>query len=227
MKEFQYKHKRIKVVDGDKSPLAWLTIRQYERFARLTGKIKFPCDFDAHNHCARTRKIITMYRNHKVNLKEIMACCDGCCYSWGYHERIHEKNFNTYTSLFKENVGFWRYDGCSLPRELRSPTCLRHTCHFLSFVKPVFMGVFDLDIKIRHIKGDMCYKMVGGGIERVPARYCRYSGKFKYEFNPVLSANSFDCYFEYYMGNCRNTLGVCDCKKYKIYHNNCEVKGGE
>jgi hypothetical protein len=93
--------------------------------AKMTEFIDFSCDFDASGEC-HARRV-----DHSSSRGD-MCCCIGCHGSIGYLRNgppVLKEDRATYEELFKEKVGFWRKgSGCSLPRELRSPTCIYYMC---------------------------------------------------------------------------------------------------
>ena len=61
---------------------------------------------------------------------ENQRCCGGCATNIGYLRQV-PSNLNIigiYAKAFKEDTGFWRPDGCAIPRELRSETCVCYYC---------------------------------------------------------------------------------------------------
>jgi hypothetical protein len=83
----------------------------------LTSLMDYDCRFTKKGVC----------KHHKGS-NYAMCCCGGCKGALGYLKTISYKDVNTYAEKFDEKTGFWRTDGCSLPRELRSGICLRHNC---------------------------------------------------------------------------------------------------
>ena len=93
--------------------------------AKTTEFIDFYCDFDASGKCNARRADNSDSRGD-------MCCCVGCHEAIGYLRTgppVLKEDRAVYEELFKEKVGFWRKgSGCSLPRELRSPTCVYYMC---------------------------------------------------------------------------------------------------
>lgn len=67
------------------------------------------------------------------------GCCAACGYQEGYLKWRDDHPHNSPQFLkglkelygFTEKDGFWSPQGCKLPREKRSNTCLRYACHDL------------------------------------------------------------------------------------------------
>ncbi len=104
-----------------------LIMRLYEIIktsAKMTEFIDFSCNFDASDLCAPRREQAGPNK---------MCCCSGCYESIGYLRNgppILKEDLVTYEEFYKKGIGFWREgSGCSLPRELRSPTCVYHMCY--------------------------------------------------------------------------------------------------
>lgn len=106
------------------------------------NNVDYGCGFDSAGHCARSRSELAkisqlpfLKRTQKFNNfgSYPRCCCVRCFDAAGYYHwnGFYEGDLKTYHDLFKENVGFWRFGtGCSLPRELRSRTCLTYICTF-------------------------------------------------------------------------------------------------
>lgn len=112
-------------------------IRSVGLLCKLTKFLDFNCNFVEGRCKDRHGKPITSAR-------ESYMCCCSECYNTKGHLRKHilESSIDTYNELFKEDVGFWRFEtGCSLPRDLRSPLCLYFNCHE--------------DIEFRHIANEL------------------------------------------------------------------------
>ncbi len=90
---------------------------------KLTELIDFKCDFDNSGFCSEQRA---------NGMSNRMCCCVGCYDNIGYLGRglpILVENLPIYREFFRKKIGFWRPEtGCSLPRELRSPTCTLYKC---------------------------------------------------------------------------------------------------
>jgi hypothetical protein len=91
-----------------------LKMDNIKMFKSLTSLIDYKCNFDKYGHCKK-------HNNSK-------CCCAGCKESIGFLKVIWYKDLPIYAEKFDDNNGFWTPKGCSLPRELRSPTCLCHSC---------------------------------------------------------------------------------------------------
>ena len=88
-----------------------------QNLKKLTSLIDYDCQFDKKGVC-----------KHNKGSNYIMCCCSGCKGSIGYLLVIPYEDIKIYAAKFDEETGFWRKDGCSLPRELRSGVCLGHHC---------------------------------------------------------------------------------------------------
>jgi hypothetical protein len=91
-----------------KENIAW-----FKKFKKLTSLINYKCNFK-NGTCKRG------YSN--------MCCCEACSRAVGYLYTILYSDIQTYAKLYNTKTGFWRTDGCVLPRELRSYTCLGFNC---------------------------------------------------------------------------------------------------
>ena len=80
----------------------------------LTRYIDYKCEFTPSGNCKK--------REDKT------CCCGGCYHRCGYLENIFYKDLEKIAALFKEKTGFWSEKGCTLPREMRSTTCLGMHC---------------------------------------------------------------------------------------------------
>lgn len=101
--------KEVKMVRG-------YDVDTYRAMARATERIDFDCDF----------------RDGRCNGRAMAGngCCtfDGCAFSLGYWRKeggtVDEDTLRQIAPLFDEKKGFLRDgEGCTIPRELRSPTC--------------------------------------------------------------------------------------------------------
>jgi len=223
-KIFTWRSNQIKIVYGDDSPLEWLSIKQYERYARLTEKIKYPCGFDEHGNCLGKKKMKTTTLSYR------MKCCYLCYHMFGHHRVIHKKNIPMYMDLIKENVGFWRYNGCALPRYARSPTCLGFVCYaFSDYQKPRILEFFSRDVRNDVIHGHMCYTMINGETFKRSARYFKRNKKFTHLYKDQVPPGVVSMEFEYYLKQgCRQIVEVCNyCKNYEKYHYRCGVRDEE
>ena len=96
-------------------------IYAWKRFAKLTSLIDYGCDFKK-GSC----------KDNKYNRRRKQGCCGGCASNIGYLNDISNlrEDLTKTARLYNKKTGFWRKGrGCSLPRELRSITCLGHMCH--------------------------------------------------------------------------------------------------
>jgi hypothetical protein len=98
---------------------------EYENYIKLKeaiNSIEFSC-FQKGGKCYGIPKTAT-------------CCCANCLYyagHFGSSDILEEKNIPIYNDLFKSNTkttsGFWvKGKGCSLPRDLRSLTCISYNC---------------------------------------------------------------------------------------------------
>lgn len=103
-------------------------LNDLETLRKLTKYIDFGCAF-VDGMCKGARAKLTNNKR-KIDLPMRMCCCGGCAYTKGYLRGfVLESNLETYNKLYKDKIGFWRpRGGCSLPRELRSSTCLYFNC---------------------------------------------------------------------------------------------------
>lgn len=99
--------------------------KYYTELAKLTAKIKFKCNFEK-GRCRAERTE--------------MCCCSSCMRSYGHfserffagytHKNDIEEELLYYARKFSTKTGFWRKgEGCILPREKRSSTCLGYNCN--------------------------------------------------------------------------------------------------
>jgi hypothetical protein len=86
----------------------------------LTSLIDYNCQFK--------EGICDRKRTSSVKESDKMCCCAGCYDYLGFLKTITFDDLSVYTELFDESTGYWRKDGCSLPRELRSEVCLIFNC---------------------------------------------------------------------------------------------------
>jgi len=104
----------------------------------LTSLINYDCQFKD-GVCKSTKKPT--------------CCCGGCENAVGYLTDISYPDIDTYAKLFDVKTGFWREDGCSLPRDLRSFVCLRQTCQ--SSCTDAEKDLFDL---IRNLENEYAFQ---------------------------------------------------------------------
>lgn len=106
-------------------------IEQHKNLKSLTSLINYDCQFDEKGLCKQNK-----------GTKNIMCCCGGCRSSIGFLRELFYKDIPLYAELFDEDTGFWRKDGCALPRDLRSPLCLRYNC--IKNISETEMDLFSL-----------------------------------------------------------------------------------
>lgn len=93
--------------------------------AEFAGTVDFGCGFDCNGKCASTRE----ERGSDWTNETERACCKSCAGEVGYLRRLPREAIATVRALFDSDTGFWRPNGCILPRKWRSYTCLRYRCH--------------------------------------------------------------------------------------------------
>jgi hypothetical protein len=98
---------------GDRKIVTLPNLSIRKSFKSLTSLIDYNCQF-TNDKCRGDRGDI--------------CCCGGCFRITGFLKNISYNDTFTYAELFDEKRGFWRKDGCALPRELRSATCLIYHC---------------------------------------------------------------------------------------------------
>ncbi len=91
----------------------------YRKLARQTEEVDYDCDF---NNGVCQARAMGGY-----------GCCWQCAGSFGYWRReeraLDEETVKLMAELFDEGTGFLKEgEGCVLPREMRSPTCLYIYC---------------------------------------------------------------------------------------------------
>lgn len=93
-------------------------LENYERVKETINSIKFSC-FEKGGKC------------HTIS-PEARCCCANCFYEGGHFEScdfIFEKDIPKLNDLFQPRGGFWvKGKGCTLPRNLRSLTCITYHC---------------------------------------------------------------------------------------------------
>jgi hypothetical protein len=95
------------------------------RALTLAGEqIDFGCDFSG-SKCIAFR---TGYLDYLKNTKTWL-CCHNCSANIGYLDFLEEdEDYSRIADLFHPNTGFLGKNGCLLPFEYRSRTCLTHQC---------------------------------------------------------------------------------------------------
>jgi hypothetical protein len=101
---------------------------RYTKAALATEKIDFKCGF-VNGRCIRARD------KKASHLVKCGCCCSNCADHLGYldiigwHEGVRIKYLREYERLFDSKNGFFvKGRGCSLPRHMRSSTCLTFSC---------------------------------------------------------------------------------------------------
>ena len=117
----------LNVAPGD------ITWKDYKALAKLTEGIKFDCDFNEKGKCkaAKGRRRDAYWTN---------CCCDSCYGHTGFYKVLpnNYEDLSAIANVFRadDRSGFYEAgQGCRLPRELRSPTCLGHTCFSINLNK--------------------------------------------------------------------------------------------
>ncbi len=112
---------KITVVPKESKRIRGYDVDSFRKMAKQTESIDFDCDFSNGNCSGRA-----MGGN---------GCCtaQGCSLSLGYWRKegdtLDEDTVRKIAPFFDEKTGFVRDgEGCSIPRELRSPTCLVVHC---------------------------------------------------------------------------------------------------
>lgn len=110
-------------------------LREITTLKNISKYIDFECDFGKgtnKNLCKRDVKWTASYTNGQIKRLQAagICCCIGCADTRGHlRSFILESHLDIYNKLYKKVIGFWRpRRGCSLPRELRSSTCLYFNC---------------------------------------------------------------------------------------------------
>jgi hypothetical protein len=109
--------------------------KEHNQTAKDVKTINFPCNVDQ-TGCAYSRSdkfqdafpyIKVATTKNPENLEK--GCCQLCYAHKGYisHKPTYYDK-QIYKKLFKQEVGFWRKGGCSLPYRLRSWVCLEFMC---------------------------------------------------------------------------------------------------
>ncbi|MHC4121819.1 MAG: hypothetical protein ACYSWO_30475 [Planctomycetota bacterium] len=96
--------------------------RTWAEWADWADKVKntdFHCDFDCDGKCAGRRD---------DNGYGERGCCNGCAHNIGYLQAVPAGAVETIKALWDNNAGFWTCNGCALPHEYRSRTCLSYQC---------------------------------------------------------------------------------------------------
>lgn len=108
------------------------------------------CNFDYAGYCKARRLDIT-FGHRDISP---MNCCQGCNNTRGYLPRglAKEDWENTYKPYWDEETGFWREgEGCVLPREIRSDTCVFYYCQYRdkTLWPLILSGLRDLDFRVK------------------------------------------------------------------------------
>lgn len=94
-------------------PFGW-TWEEWETIAEQLSTVDFGCEFK--DGCIKRAGF------------DKRACCSNCASMFGYLKGIPTEALSRCLKTFIRGNGFWRPDGCSLPWQYRSPTCLSYRC---------------------------------------------------------------------------------------------------
>jgi len=109
----------------------------YGRFKELTSLIDYECDFKD-GLCKVQRKY-----DVAVGDSNPKCCCAGCGNNIGYLDYIPSyEDAEQLWKIYSPVDGFWTDKGCRLPRNIRSVTCLIHSCE-MNYSEPV-IWLFDI-----------------------------------------------------------------------------------
>ena len=114
----RHKYSGVPIMPMAPGGITWET---YKKLAKLTSYVKFNCKFKD-GKCRASRGNNSYWS---------ACCCESCRSSVGYLKVLptNPDDLIAIAGAFDDMGGFWdRKEGCRLPRELRSPTCLGHTC---------------------------------------------------------------------------------------------------
>jgi hypothetical protein len=118
---------------------------------KMTEYLPYQCDFDKKGDCRETRKKDSHWKNYYG--KNNKCCCVSCASEIGYIKMIPQRAISKYAECFDSKTGFWKEgEGCRLPRELRSDTCLRYSCSPDKEFKDM---LFSYGITIRGIEDEL------------------------------------------------------------------------
>lgn len=105
----------------------------YQKLAELTEHVNYHCNFKPNGTCRGS--------SNRDGNGAGLCCCSGCFSLMGHHKELpcDYNELMSYCELFAaekkgksgklEALGFWRAGkGCILPRKMRSPICLSHSC---------------------------------------------------------------------------------------------------
>jgi hypothetical protein len=180
-------------IDGD-----YLTWNDYGDLAELTGLIDFGCNFDRwgckkHRFSPKQKKDYTESLMSKKSTKssefDVMCCCCGCWSSIG-HTRIFPndmKAIKIIANRFKDKVGFWRPDGCALPRKYRPPICLAYRCS-----SEVFPPAGRLVLKYLHMSKTQVIRHYSKRTGKKVQFFCDVTHLLKREIERELDENRAD-----------------------------------
>lgn len=87
--------------------------------------VNFKCGFNEKG-CKRFQ--VTEGCSEGIRMKMKMCCCGECAVAGGYLDMVRESDVQKYLELWNEKTGYWRPDGCVLPRKMRSIICTYYYC---------------------------------------------------------------------------------------------------
>jgi len=115
-------HRTVRIIRRSDLPLeieqALKTFK--EKAAKITDEITAKACQIKDGQCIRTRK------NPENNTD--FCCCNECGWGVGYIKQISTQEINERAKFWDNEKGFHRVDGCALPKEERSITCLYYLC---------------------------------------------------------------------------------------------------
>jgi hypothetical protein len=124
-----------------KTPIPRVPLRVYAKLiAYFEAHRQHPdCEFDSNNTCFKYRADAVCYDMQKITKYKVGDITVGCCCSLCYPQRgylyggfsdIYAAYIPEYVKHFAKDFGFWRPGtGCTLPRHVRSITCLKFVCN--------------------------------------------------------------------------------------------------
>lgn len=100
----------------------WTTWKLFEQRAKALSDVDFDCRFDSAGACKIQQGI--------ERGGTVQNCCQQCAVNGGYLMAVKPGTAWAYARAWDAEFGFWRPgQGCILPRERRSFTCLVYNCH--------------------------------------------------------------------------------------------------
>jgi len=99
-----------------------MTWTEWAEFTELAGQLDFGCRFDC-DGCQGNKASCNSWTG------ETTGCCGHCSDAIGYLLQVDASRIDEMVSLWNEETGWARPDGCALPRELRSGLCTTYRCY--------------------------------------------------------------------------------------------------